>query len=164
MPPFLRWVAALALLGCSSQGPDPSVATNTEPDPSPPPTHEPTVEPAQTSEPSDPPPQGSSTGGGAQPREIMRKDCAALAQKYGELVRTDEASKLNPKLSAAQMDTAKANIDKAAQTLADRFREGCEQSLVGKFAEESALQCAMTAKRLADFDVCMNGPATPPAK
>jgi hypothetical protein len=161
MSSHLRWLAAFALLGCSSQKPEPSVATNSEPDPVAPPTVGPTADPAPSAEPSATPPSSS---GNAQPREIMRKDCASLAQKYGELVRSDEASKLNPKLSAAQMDTAKANIDKAAQTLADRFREGCEQSLVGKFAEEAALQCAMNAKRLVDFDVCMNGPAPPPSK
>jgi len=93
----------------------------------------------------------------------MRKDCQALAAKYGDLVRSDEAAKLNPKLTTAQRDTAKANIDKAAQALAARFAEGCESSLLGKFAEEAALQCAMSAKRLVDFDVCMNGPAAPPS-
>ena len=159
MSSLLRCALATALFACSSGTPEPNPTGGPDPEPIP----ETTAEPPPIPEPradASAPPAGS---GSPQSREIMRKDCQALASKYGELVRSDEASKLNPKLSSAQRDTATANIDKAAQALAARFAEGCESSLVGKFAEEAALQCAMSAKRLADFDVCMNGPAAPPA-
>ena len=146
----------LALLGCSSPQAEPTVGTS---DPEPTVAPDPTAEPLASAEPTAPPPAAP-----AGARELLRKDCAALADKYGELVRVEEASKLDPKLTHAQVETAKSRIDAAARTLADRFREGCEQSLVGKFAEEASLQCAMSAKRLVDFDVCMNGPAAPPAK
>lgn len=149
-------LSLLALVGCSSPQTEPTGGTSLEPERTAAP--EPTGEPAAPAEPTSPPP--AATGA----RELLRKDCAALADKYGELVRVEEASKLDPKLTHAQVETAKSRIDAAARTLADRFREGCEQSLVGKFAEEASLQCAMSAKRLADFDVCMNGPAAPPPK
>ncbi|MBL9024765.1 MAG: hypothetical protein JNL21_21395 [Myxococcales bacterium] len=157
MRPLACWLSFAALVGCSSPSPEPTVATSPASDGTAEP--EPTDGPAASSDPGEPPP--SSVAGA---REILRKDCAALADKYGELVRVEEASKLDPKLSQSQVDTVKGRIDAAARTLAERFREGCEQSLVGKFAEEASLQCAMSAKRLSDFDVCMNGPAAPPAK
>ncbi|NUO53000.1 MAG: hypothetical protein HOV80_29490 [Polyangiaceae bacterium] len=158
-----RLVASLVLTfawGCSSSTPEPAQTSGGDPQPTsePPPADTADPEPASTGNAA---PQAS---GAAQPREILRKDCLSLADKYAELVRIDEAAKLNPKLNDAQRETAKQNIDKAAKTLADRFAEGCEKSLVGKFADEASLQCAMNSKRLADFDVCMNGPAPGPAK
>ncbi len=162
----MRWsfaaVLAFSASGCSSSTPEPTSTGTPDPEPAPTVAAEPTAdpEPTATAEPTAAP----QASGAAQPREILRKDCLSLADKYAELVRTDEAAKLNPKLSDAQRSTAHANIDKAAKTLADRFAEGCEKSLVGKFADEASLQCAMSAKKLADFDVCMNGPAAPPAK
>jgi hypothetical protein len=142
--------------GCSSSTPEPAQTTGGDPEPTaePPPDTTAEPEPTQAAATASPQPSGS-----PQPREILRKDCLSLAEKYAELVRADEGAKLNPKLSDAQRETARQNIDKAAKTLADRFAEGCEKSLVGKFADEASLQCAMSSKRLADFDVCMNGPA-----
>ena len=142
--------------GCSSSTPEPAQTTGGDPEPTaePPPDTTADPEPAQTAATASP-----EASGKAQPREILRKDCLSLADKYAELVRADEASKLNPKLNDTQRETARQNIEKAAKTLADRFAEGCEKSLVGKFADEASLQCAMTSKKLSDFDVCMNGPA-----
>jgi hypothetical protein len=94
-------------------------------------------------------------------RELTQSDCHALAQKYGSLTRSDEEAKLSPKLTPTQRNTASGAIEKAAQTLADRWEGGCSRDLAGKFASEEALKCSMAAKTVSAFDVCLNGPATP---
>ncbi len=131
----------------------------TEPDT----TAEPT---ASTSEPKPIPPPKVTGGPGASSdagtRELTQSDCHTLAQKYGSLVRSDEEAKLSPKLTPTQRNTASGAIEKAAQTLADRWEGGCSRDLAGKFALEEALRCSMAAKTVSGFDVCLNGPATPP--
>ncbi|MBL8739779.1 MAG: hypothetical protein JNK04_01760, partial [Myxococcales bacterium] len=108
------------------------------------------------------------TGGPSAPtadaatRELTQNDCHTLAQKYGSLTRSDEEAKLSPKLTPIQRNTATGAIEKAAQTLADRWEGGCSRDLAGKFASEEALKCAMAAKTVSGFDVCLNGPAAPP--
>jgi len=77
---------------------------------------------------------------------------------------SDEATKLDPKLTDSQREAGKEAIIKGADVLAGRWTDSCESALVGKFASEEALQCAMTSKTVAAFDVCLNGPATPPKK
>jgi len=96
---------------------------------------------------------------GPATREITQNDCRTLAQKYGSLTRSDEEAKLSPKLTQIQRNTAAGNIEKGAQTLADRWEGGCSKDLAGKFASEEALQCSMGAKTVSAFDVCLNGPA-----
>lgn len=154
-----RLVASLVLSfawGCSST-PEPAQTAGSDPEPTsePPPDTTADAEPVSTVETASP----QVSAAPAQPREILRKDCLSLADKYAELVRIEETAKLNPKLDGPKRETALRNIDNAAKTLATRFAEGCEKSLVGKFADEASLQCAMSSKKLADFDVCMNGPA-----
>jgi hypothetical protein len=152
------WIG-LTVLACSSTTPEParedgqSVGTADTADAS----SSGGAAPAASGQPS----ADATTSTGARQREIMRKDCQELARKYGDLVRAEEAAKLSPKLTPAQRQTAESNIDKGAQQLSDRFAEGCDKSLVGKFADESALFCAMSAKSIAAFDTCMNGPVQP---
>lgn len=95
---------------------------------------------------------------GAQAREITPRECQSLAGKYGALTRSDETAKLSPKLNEKQRAQADESIAAAAQKLEARWAESCESSLVGKVAEEQALQCAMNAKNVAAFDTCLNGP------
>lgn len=102
------------------------------------------------------------SNGEAATRELTQSDCRTLAQKYGSLTRSDEEAKLSPKLTPIQRNTATSAIEKAAATLADRWEAGCSRDLAGKFASEEALQCSMGAKSVSAFDVCLNGPATPP--
>jgi hypothetical protein len=94
----------------------------------------------------------------AQSREITPRECQSLAGKYGALTRSDETAKLSPKLNDKQRAQADESISAAAQKLEARWAESCESSLVGKVAEEQALQCAMNAKNVAAFDTCLNGP------
>jgi len=106
------------------------------------------------------PPEGSSKEGDpdAPVRDITPRECRALAGKYGELTRSDETAKLNPKLTDKQRAQASESIDAAARTLEGRWSESCEATLVGKTAEERAIGCAMSAKNVAAFDTCLNGP------
>jgi type IV secretory pathway VirB10-like protein len=94
----------------------------------------------------------------ARQRDITPRECRALAGKYGELTRSDETAKLSPKLNDKQRAQAAESIDAAARTLETRWAESCESSLVGKTAEEAAITCAMSAKNVAAFDTCLNGP------
>lgn len=91
-------------------------------------------------------------------REITPRECQALGGKYGELTRADETAKLNPKLTDKQRAQAADSIDAAARTLESRWIESCTASLLGKEAEEAAITCAMSAKNVAAFDSCLNGP------
>lgn len=130
------------------------------------------TEPELTAEPTavdpKPIPPPKVTGGPGAPtaeaatRELTQSDCHTLAQKYGSLTRSDEEAKLSPKLTPIQRNTASTAIEKAAGTLADRWEAGCSRDLAGKFASEEALQCSMASKTVSAFDVCLNGPATPP--
>jgi len=100
-------------------------------------------------------------------RELTHRDCRAMADKFAALTRSDEEAKLNPKLSEAQRESAHRAFAEAAQILAERWSTSCESNLVGKIASEESLRCAMSAKTVAAFDVCLNGPpssAPPGAK
>ena len=98
---------------------------------------------------------------GPATRELTASDCNSLADKYGELTRSDEMAKLSPKLTDKQREQGRVNIGKGAEILSGRWAESCIKDLTGKLATESALRCAMAAKTVAAFDVCINGPATP---
>lgn len=111
-----------------------------------------------------PEPAGAPTASADEPdpkgkfREITPRECQALGGKYGELTRADETAKLNPKLTDKQRAQASESIDAAARTLESRWVESCTASLLGKEAEEQAITCAMSARNVAAFDTCLNGP------
>jgi hypothetical protein len=153
--------SCLAACGTTAQQADP-VTTPEGPS-------EPEVTADPTSSPDDPkpipPPKVTGQGTPASEagtRELTQADCRTLAQKYGSLTRSDEEAKLSPKLTPTQRNTANGAIEKAAQTLADRWEAGCSRDLAGKYASEEALKCAMGSKSVSAFDVCLNGPAAPP--
>jgi hypothetical protein len=105
-----------------------------------------------------PPPSPEEPDPSAKFREITPRECQALAGKYGELTRSDETAKLNPKLTDKQRAQAAESIEAAARTLESRWAESCSSSLLGKVAEEEAITCAMHAENVAAFDTCLNGP------
>jgi hypothetical protein len=128
---------------------------------------------AETSEPREPaggheapPPKASSapadTAAVPADREISAHECQVLAQRYGDLTRSDNMNALPQGLTAGQRQQAQSNIMSASDKLSARWEQGCIESLVGKVASEDALKCAMAAKTVADFDVCLNGPAAKP--
>jgi hypothetical protein len=95
---------------------------------------------------------------GPRERELTARECEVLAQRYGDLTRSDAMAGLKPGLTEGQRQQAQQNILAAADKLSARWESGCVESLVGKVANEDALKCAMNAKTVADFDVCLNGP------
>jgi hypothetical protein len=147
-------VSALALAACSSAA-DP--ASPAEPTPSGGAEASPVVDEAP--EPPKPMPEAPS-GPVAEDdgRELTPSDCNALAARYGFTVRSDEMGKLHPNLTSAQRDQARAAIDRAAEQLETGWRNGCMQSLTGKFASEKSVRCALAAKTVAAFDACLNNP------
>lgn len=155
-------VVVAALSWSCGVGPEPKNASDDNldlaPTPEPPPPESKEEEP-----PPPPPPPGAVVSNaegdpGAKQRDITPRECRALAGKYGELTRSDETAKLSPKLNDKQRAQAAESIDAAARTLETRWAESCETSLVGKTAEEAAITCAMSAKNVAAFDTCLNGP------
>lgn len=91
-------------------------------------------------------------------RELSGTDCAALAGKYGALFVSDEMAKLPAGLSSDQIALSRSQLEKGAELAADRWKTGCVESLVGKEHPEKNLHCAMAAKSVNAFDVCLNGP------
>lgn len=140
---------ALALSACSSSSGDPVSPTGT---PEPKLTAAPATSTAAESLPPDP----------NASRELTATDCQALAGKYNALTRSDEMAKLPSGLTAEQIAVAARQLETGAEILSTRWENGCVESLVGKESPEANLKCAMAAKTVAAFDVCLNGPSEPP--
>lgn len=90
-------------------------------------------------------------------REITANECRVLAEKYADVTRSDQMANLSDKLTDAQRQTARTNIDEAALKLSSRWEKGCVTDLIGKVASEHALKCAMASKTVSTFDVCLSG-------
>lgn len=154
--PLVALLATLApsLIACSSSTPN---AQNADGDTAPPDSSAPRAAPPPSAAPDTGPQSLTATD-----RELTPRDCEALGGRYHELVVSDESKKLDPKLTDKQREDGRDAISKGATLLSDRWIESCVSSLVGKFASEEALRCAMSAKSVSAFDVCLNGPETPP--
>ncbi len=100
----------------------------------------------------------------ASDRELTHRDCQTLGGRYRALVVSDESTKLDPTLDDIKREQGSEAIAKGADVLSGRWTDSCEAALVGKFASEEALQCAMTSKTVKAFDVCLNGPPVAPKK
>lgn len=86
---------------------------------------------------------------------LTEGDCEALGKQYGVAMRNDQVVALNPKLSAAQRTQAEANIDKVVTKMATQWSEGCANNLAGKVVDRKALTCALDARTVKDFKVCI---------
>jgi hypothetical protein len=148
MARLLALALALAPLACSSGSSDPVTPTaSTDPAPTIPTPK--TAIPSKTVDPN-------------ASRELSANDCHALAGKYNALTRSDEMAKLPDGLTPEQIALAARQLEAGAEVLSTRWEKGCVESLVGKESPESNLKCAMSAKTVAAFDVCLNGPSDPP--
>jgi hypothetical protein len=94
--------------------------------------------------------------------EMTPSDCNALGRHYGDVARSDQMVGLSPKLSEAQRSATAAQIDKVVGTLEGRWTDGCHASLVNKAVDHDNIKCALAAKTVKDFDVCLNGAAGTP--
>jgi hypothetical protein len=93
--------------------------------------------------------------------ELTNGDCATLSRQLGDLTRSDERAKLSPKLTEKQRAAVDKSIDDAAAKIADGWVSMCQSTLVGKVVDPKALACALDAKSVHAFDVCLNGSAAP---
>jgi hypothetical protein len=148
--------STFALAACASAPPDAALDDGTvatvDSDRSSPPTA--TAPPVASVAPATSSPEPA----GPRERELTARECEVLAQRYGDLTRSDAMAGLKPGLTEGQRQQAQQNILAAADKLSERWEKGCVESVVGKVANEDALKCAMSAKTVADFDVCLNGP------
>ncbi len=90
--------------------------------------------------------------------EMTPSDCEALGQHYGEVERSDQMSALSPKLSEKQRAGVAAQVDKVVGKMQQTWTDGCHASLENKAVDHDALKCALDAKTVKAFDVCLNGP------
>jgi hypothetical protein len=86
---------------------------------------------------------------------LTERDCDTLGKQYGAVARSDQLAALNPKLSDKQRAVAEANIDKGVGVIESQWIDSCIKSLAGKVADRSALKCAMGAKTVSAFQVCL---------
>ena len=88
---------------------------------------------------------------------LTENDCQALGRGYGDAARGDQRAALNPKLTAKQREQADASIDGVVTKMATVWEETCLKSLAGKIVEHKNIKCALAAKTVKAFDICLNG-------
>ena len=89
--------------------------------------------------------------------ELTPSDCEALGKQYGVAARADQMGALSPKISEKQRAATAAQVDKVVTKLEDGWIAGCQSSLVNKAVDRDSIKCAMAAKTVKAFDVCLNG-------
>lgn len=92
---------------------------------------------------------------------LTEGDCDSLGKQYGAAARSDQVAALNPRLSANQRAVADANIAKGVGAIEAQWIESCVRSLAGKVVDRKALKCALTAKTVNDFKVCLGDEGSP---
>ncbi len=145
------------LLGCGSGAPKPAEGPEGEPGAAP-------GDPASTSAVEAPPPPVMGTvkrpeGPVETPDDysLTENDCQALGRQYGDAARADQRVGLNPKLTAKQREQADASIDSVVSKLEAGWTDTCLKTLAGKNVEHDKIKCALAAKTVKSFDVCLNG-------
>jgi len=154
-------VLAATLIACASTPPDAALddgpVADIDSDHAAPPPHRSAEPRAKVA------PEASSDGApGPREREITARECEVLGQRYGDLVRSDAMADVDPSVSEDRRREFQQKLLTAADKLSDRWEKGCIESLVGKVANEDALECAMHGKTVPEFDACLNGPPAPP--
>jgi hypothetical protein len=89
--------------------------------------------------------------------EMTPSDCNALGRHYGEVARNDQIAGLSPKLTEKQRSSTVAQIDKVVGKLEESWTNGCHTSLVNKAVDNASIKCALAAKTVKEFDICING-------
>lgn len=90
---------------------------------------------------------------------LTENDCQALGRGYGDAARYDQRAALNPKLTDKQREQANASIDAVVSKLETTWIDTCAKSLAGKNVDHKNITCALAAKTVKAFDVCLNGEA-----
>jgi hypothetical protein len=170
----LAALAFAALAACSGSPPKATDASEvpTTPDPSASP------DPASTGKPDDEGPVTHEMGSVKRPEgsqdvpddySLTESDCDALGKEYGDAARGDQKATLSAKLNEKQRSTALENIDAAVSKLESTWIDNCMKSLAGKVVDHGNIKCALAAKTVKAFDICLNGekgsgPAAGPKK
>lgn len=163
----LFFLSTAALSACAPptkppETPDPPAAT-TEADPSPPASPEAGADKGAAPSPgAKPPAPDVDKSMSLDTYEMTPADCNALGKQYGLVARNDQMAGLSPKLSEKQRAATAAQIDKVVGKLEDTWTNGCHASLVNKAVDHDAINCALAAKTVKAFDVCINGAAGTP--
>jgi hypothetical protein len=92
--------------------------------------------------------------------EMTPSDCDALGRHYGEVGRSDQMAALSPKLSDKQRSATADQIDKVVGKIEATWINVCQTSLVNKAVDHDGINCALAARTVKAFDVCLNGTAT----
>jgi hypothetical protein len=116
--------------------------------------------PAAEDAPSPPPRKAQPAADVPDDYEITPRDCQELAGQFASLIRSDEVAKLSPKLSEQQKAQAVKSIEKAAAVRQEQWVSSCSATLVGLVQQRKNLRCAMEARSVSAFDVCLNGEPT----
>lgn len=88
---------------------------------------------------------------------LTENDCQALGRGYGDAARGDQRAALNPKLTEKQREQADASIDGVVTKMEAVWEETCRKSLAGKIVDHKNIKCALAAKTVKSFDICLNG-------
>jgi hypothetical protein len=94
--------------------------------------------------------------------ELTPSDCDALGRQFGVVQRADQMAALSPKLTAKQRAATAEQIDRVVGKLEESWTQSCQSSLVNKGVEHESITCALAAKTVRQFDVCLNGEAGTP--
>ena len=96
--------------------------------------------------------------------EMTPSDCDALGRQYGEVSRADLMSALSPKLSEKQRAATAAQVEKVVSERQETWISTCQRALVNKAVDHDGIKCALSAKTVKAFDVCINGTSEPVEK
>jgi len=150
-------LALALLLGCGSSTPKPAEGAERESSDSPPPASEHSEEVA--------PPAPAV---GAVKREaaatdlpddysLTENDCQALGRQYTDAARSDQRAGIGAKVTAKQREQAEASIDGVVVKMGTVWADACMKRLAGNHVEHKKIKCALAAKTVKSFDVCLNG-------
>lgn len=99
--------------------------------------------------------------------DLTQNDCNVLTDVYEKLLRQQEMAKLEgQKFKPAELERAKANVEKAVEKGTETWQKNCD-SLVNSVQPRGRLQCAFDAQELERFLGCWDGKfdnETPPPK
>lgn len=94
--------------------------------------------------------------------ELTPSDCEALGKQYGVAARADQMSALSPKISEKQRAATAAQVDRVVTKNEESWIANCQSTLVNKAVDHGAIKCAIAAKTVDAFNVCLNGEGAPP--
>lgn len=89
--------------------------------------------------------------------ELTPSDCDALGRQYGQVARSDQMAALSPRLTEKQRAATAAQVDKVVGKLEEGWIGTCQSTLVNKSVDHASIKCALAAKTVKAFDVCLNG-------